>query len=210
MTLIKICGINDCDSLAAAALADFAGFVFFAGSPRHIDHDAAAGLAAACPPSLRRIGLFVDPPADYLAAAVRAGRLDGIQLHGAESPQQVAAIKAAYRIEVWKAVAVATRADILAASRYATVADRILFDAKPAPGATLPGGRGVRFDWRLLEGAAPNAPWGLAGGLDASTVADAVATTQAPLVDVSSGVEDSPGRKSPALIRAFCEAVRGV
>lgn len=211
MTRIKICGINDAASLAAAvsAGADYVGFVFFAKSPRHLDLDAAAGLAAASGSQVRRIGLFVDPDPDYLAAAVRAARLDGIQLHGDEPPERVAAVKAATGLEVWKAVPVGSRGDILASRRFAAVADRILFDAKTPDGAALPGGMGVRFDWRLLAGIDIGAAWGLAGGLDASTVADAVAISHAPLVDVSSGVEDAPGVKSPAKIKAFCEAARG-
>ena len=210
MTRIKICGINDAASFAAAvtAGADYVGFVFFSRSPRHLEGDVAAELAANGPSGVKRIGLFVDPDNDYLAGAVRAGRLDGIQLHGGEPPERVAAVKAATGLEVWKAVSVATRDDIMAARRYAGVADRILFDARTPEGAELPGGMGVRFDWRLLAGIVVGAPWGLAGGLDASTVADAIATTHAPLVDVSSGVEVAPGVKLPAKIREFCEAVR--
>lgn len=214
MTLIKICGIRDRAAIDAAASvhADYIGFVFFAKSPRHLSFERAAGLAESAPASLRRIGLFVNAPDEEIAAGIRAARLDGVQLHGDETPERVAAVKAATRIEVWKAVPVATRTDVPAARAYAGVADRILFDAKTPADAALPGGMGVRFDWRLLAGAGgrfdPGAPWGLAGGLDASTVGEALATTHAPLVDVSSGVEDAPGVKSPAKIRAFCEAVR--
>ncbi|MBB4631752.1 phosphoribosylanthranilate isomerase [Sphingosinicella soli] len=210
MTRIKICGVRDRAAIeaAASARADYVGFVFFSKSPRDLSLDEAAGLAGAVPSGIARIGLFVDADDEAIGAAVRAARLDGVQLHGNEGPDRAASVKARFGVEVWKAVPVATHADLAAARRYAGIADRILFDAKTPPGAALPGGMGVRFDWRLLAGFDPGAPWGLAGGLDASTVGEALATTQAPLVDVSSGVEDTLGVKSPAKIRAFCEAVR--
>ncbi len=206
MTRVKICGVNSRAALIAAsnAGADYIGLVFFAKSPRHLSFDAAAALSQSGGP--RRIGLIVDASDDFIMQAVRAARLDGVQLHGSEAPERVAALKRLTGIEVWKAVGVRTRADILAARAFAGIADRILFDAKTD--AALPGGMGVRFDWRLLSGIDPGAPWGLAGGLDASTVADAIAIAHPPLVDVSSGVEDAPGVKSPAKIRAFIEAVR--
>ncbi|WP_420794363.1 phosphoribosylanthranilate isomerase [Sphingosinicella microcystinivorans] len=207
---IKICGVRDRAAIdaAAAGQADYVGFVFFPKSPRNLSLDDAAGLAGAVPSGIRRIGLFVNADDEAIGAAVRAALLDGVQLHGDEGPERVAAVKARFGVEVWKAVPVATRADLAGARRYAGIADRVLFDAKTPPDAALPGGMGVRFDWRLLAGFDAGAPWGLAGGLDASTVGEALATTQAPLVDVSSGVEDAPGVKSPAKIRAFCEAVR--
>ncbi len=210
MTRIKICGVRDRAAMEAAAIArvDYVGFVFFLKSPRHVSLDEAAGLAGVASPGLRRIGLFVDADDEAIGAAVQAAQLHGVQLHGDEVPERVAAVKRRFGVEVWKAVPVANRTDLVAARRFAGVADRLLFDAKPPPGAALPGGMGVRFDWRLLAGFDPGAPWGLAGGLDASTVGEALATTQAPVVDVSSGVEDAPGLKSPAKIRAFCEAVR--
>lgn len=210
MARIKICGVRDRAAIdaAAAGRADYVGFVFFAKSPRNLSLDEAGGLAGVVPSGIRRIGLFVNADDEAIGAAVRAARLDGVQLHGDEGPDRAAAVKARFGVEVWKAISVATRADLAAARHYAGVADRILFDAKTPTDAALPGGMGVRFDWRLLAGFDPGAPWGLAGGLDASTVGEALATTQAPLVDVSSGVEDAPGVKSPAMIRAFCEAVR--
>jgi phosphoribosylanthranilate isomerase len=206
VTLVKICGVNCPEALAAASTAgaDFVGFVFFAKSPRHLGFDQSAALARLGGPP--RIGLVVDADDDFIRGAVEAGRLAGVQLHGNEPPERVAAIGRLIRLPVWKAVGVRSRADVDAARRYAGVADRILFDAR-TDGA-LPGGMGVRFDWRLLGGIDPGAPWGLAGGLDASTVAGAIAIAHPPLVDVSSGVEDAPGVKSPAKIRQFIEAVR--
>lgn len=210
MTRIKICGLTDPATLDAAigARADYVGFVFFARSPRNLALDQAAALAARVSGSTAKVGVFVDPDDALLESAVRAARLDVVQLHGAEDPARIADVKRRLRLPVWRAVAVRTRADIDQAARYAGVADLLLFDAKAPNAGGLPGGNGIRFDWRLLEGAAIRGPWGLSGGLDPASVADAIGATGAPLVDVSSGVEDAPGVKSAEKIRAFCKAVR--
>lgn len=208
MTDIKICGLSEPGTLGAAlgAGASHVGFVFFPASPRHVTVEGARGLARMAEGRARRIGLFVDPRDEDVDAA--AGFLDGVQLHGKESPARVAQLKARTGLSVWKALGVATRADARGAKLYADTADLILFDAKPPVGAAVPGGRGVRFDWRLLDSRPPLRAWGLSGGLSAENVAEAIAVTGAPLVDVSSGVEDRPGRKSAAMIEAFLKAVK--
>ena len=208
--LIKICGINTSAALDAAlsARADFIGLVFFGKSPRNVDTALAASLAARAAGRVGVVGLFVDPSPDFLASVVAAVRLDHIQLHGAETPAQVAAIAALHAKPVWKALGVKRRADVAAAERYDGAAARILFDAKPPEGADLPGGNGLRIDWAILKGLRTAMPWMLAGGLDPANVAEAIAMTGAPAVDVSSGVECAPGGKDPARIKAFCEAVR--
>jgi phosphoribosylanthranilate isomerase len=94
------------------------------------------------------------------------------------------------------------------AQSYADAADRLLLDAKPAPGALLPGGNGAAFDWSVLAGFSPSRAWLLSGGLNTKNVADALRATGARGVDVSSGVERAPGKKDPALIRSFAAAVR--
>jgi len=210
MTLVKICGLTEPATLdaAVAAGADHVGLVFFPRSPRHLSFDRAAGLAARVPDRVRRVGVFVDADDAFLETAVRAGRLDAVQLHGDEPPARAADVKRRFGIEVWKAVPVRTRADIDGARAYRGSADRLLFDAKAPKGADLPGGNGLRFDWRLLDGAAIGMAWGLSGGLDPESVADAIGATGAPLVDVSSGVEDAPGVKSAEKIGAFVRAVR--
>jgi phosphoribosylanthranilate isomerase len=210
VTLIKICGLTEPATLDAAVAAgcDHVGFVFFPRSPRHLDFDRAAGLAARVPGTVKRVGVFVDPDDGLLEIAIRAGRLDALQLHGEEPPARVADVKRRFGLEVWKAVPVRTRGDIEAARAYRGSADRLLFDAKAPKGADLPGGNGLRFDWRLLEGTSIGMPWGLSGGLDPASVADAIGATGAPLVDVSSGVEDAPGVKSADKIKAFIKAVR--
>lgn len=210
MTLIKICGLSEPDTLdaAVAAEADLVGFVFFPPSPRAVDPARAAGLAARTPAHVGRVGVFVDPDDDLLDRAVREARLTAIQLHGSESAARVLDVKRQFGRPVWKAAAVRTRADIDEALKFRGIADCLLFDAKPHSDAPLPGGNGLSFDWRLLEGIGINMAWCLSGGLDAGNVREALALTRAPLVDVSSGVEDSPGVKSAAKIKAFVKAVR--
>lgn len=210
MTEIKICGLSEPESVMAAvgAGANHVGFVFFPRSPRNVLLDAVAGLSSQVPDRVGRVGLFVDADDALIGQSVSAGRLTAIQLHGAEDPARAAQVRARFGLPVWKAASVRTRADIDAALGFRGAADRLLFDAKAPSGSDLPGGNGVRFDWRLLEGVHIGMPWGLAGGLDPDNVAEAVGATGAPLVDVSSGVEDAPGIKSPEKIRAFVKAVR--
>lgn len=209
MTLVKICGLSEPATLdaAVAAGADFVGFVFFPASPRHLSFDRAAALAARVPDSVGRVGVFVDPDDALIEAAVRSGRLRMLQLHNAP-PRRLAELKRRFGLDLWAAVPVATRRDVEGAAAWRGAADRLLFDAKAPKGASLPGGNAIRFDWRLLEGFEVGMPWGLAGGLDPASVADACRATGAPLVDVSSGVEDAPGVKSADRIRAFMKAVR--
>ena len=204
----KICGLSTPDTLAAAIMggASHVGFVFFAPSPRNVTPDQAAGLAQQMPGHVARVGVFVDPDDALLDAAIAAGRLDAVQLHKT-APVRVAAIRQRSGCETWAAVPVKTRADLDAVRGYAQAADHILYDARTPDSAALPGGMGLRFDWRLLEGFRHPLPWALSGGLDAANVAEAIAVTGARLVDVSSGVESAPGVKQVDKITAFCKAV---
>ena len=207
----KICGLSTPETLDAAIAggASHVGFVFFAPSPRNLSRDRAAQLAARVPGHVQRVGVFVNPDDATVEQAVAAGHLDILQLHDTP-PERAAAIKARTALPVWTAVAVRTRADLEAAASYAGIADRILYDAKTPPGATLPGGMGVRFDWSLLDGFRHPLPWALSGGLDPFNVSEAVRTTGATLVDVSSGVESAPGIKDAGKIAAFLKAVAGL
>ena len=209
MTRAKICGISTPAALDAAVAGDAShvGFVFFAASPRNLDLDRAAELAGRVPGRVARVGVFVDPDDALLDATVAAGRLDAVQLHGT-APARVAAIRARTRRETWAAVPVKTRADLDAAHSFASAADRLLYDARTPPGAALPGGMGLRFDWALLDGFDHPLPWVLSGGLDPANVGEAIARTGAPLVDVSSGVESAPGVKDVDKIAAFLQAAR--
>lgn len=209
---VKICGVNDPDAfrIACAAGADFVGFVFYPPSPRAVSPETAAALSALHAGGPARVGLFVDPDDGALETVLRVVPLDVVQLHGGETPERVAAIGARFGVRVMKAAGVATRVeaeDVVA--RFGAVADMLLFDAKPPPGATLPGGNAVPIDWSVLRGLDVPVPWLLAGGLTPANVAEAIAVSGAPGVDVSSGVERARGAKDPALIRAFIAAARG-
>jgi phosphoribosylanthranilate isomerase len=209
--LIKICGLSTPPTLDAtiAAGADLAGFVFFAKSPRHIDPATARRLGEQAAGRIQKVALTVDADDAALAEIVAALRPDLLQLHGHESPERVAAVKARFGLPVIKAIGVASAADVAAARAYADVADWPLFDAKPAPDATVPGGAGVVFDWDLLRNITA-AKWMLSGGLDPDNVAAALAQTGAPAVDVSSGVESARGVKDAGKIAAFVAAARAL
>ncbi|AXC49761.1 phosphoribosylanthranilate isomerase [Paracoccus suum] len=208
-TAIKFCGLSRPADVAAALDAGgrYLGFVFFPRSPRAITPTVAAALIADVPPGIARVGLFVDPNDATLDLALAEAGLDIIQLHGSESPARVAEVRARTGLPVMKAVGLAVADDLAQLRLYGTVADLLLVDAKPAPGAVLPGGNGIAFDWRLLGGQRLARPWFLAGGLNPANVAEAVRLTGAPAVDVSSGIERAPGDKDPALIAAFAEAL---
>src|SRR6185312_788743 len=155
-----------------------------------------------------KVALTVDANDEFLGAIVAALKPDMLQLHGKETPDRVVAVRTRFGLPVMKAVPIATRADLGAIRTYASVADRLLFDARPPAEATRPGGLGNRFDWTLLRGVDPGVPWMLSGGLDAGNVTEAIAITGARGVDVSSGVERAPGIKDPGRIRAFIRAAR--
>jgi phosphoribosylanthranilate isomerase len=207
---VKICGLNAPDAVAAAVEggASLAGFVFFAASPRNVSPELAADLMAAVPDGILKVGLVVDADDRALDAILRHAPLDLLQLHGDETVERVAEIRERFERPVMKVVAISGPADIGRAHAYEAVADRLLFDARAPKGATRPGGNALAFDWRLVAGETWRLPWLLAGGLTAETVAEAVRTSGARAVDVSSGVEDAPGRKSPDKIRAFLAAAR--
>jgi phosphoribosylanthranilate isomerase len=209
---VKICGLRTVADVAAAASAGaaYAGFVFFPKSPRHLTVEAARLLAHAAPEGLCKVALVVDAGDAALDALVEAVPLDMLQLHGHESPERVAEVKARYGLPVMKAMGVADEGDLAGLLEMSLAADQLLIDAKPPKGADLPGGNGLAFDWRLLVGRKWLRPWMLAGGLTAENVAQAVRLTGALQVDVSSGVESAPGVKDAGRIAAFVEAAQGV
>jgi phosphoribosylanthranilate isomerase len=193
---------GDIDAAAAAGAA-YIGLVFFEKSPRNVTVETARSLALRAPVGLAKVALVVnadDAALDHITASVP---LDMLQLHGAETPERVAAVKARYGLPVMKALGIASRADVARAQLYSGAADQLLLDAKPAAGEALPGGNGLSFDWRLLEGESWSMPWMLAGGLTPDNVAEAVRYSGARQVDVSSGIETAPGQKSAELMAKF-------
>ncbi len=207
---VKICGLKTPEALDAAleAGADLVGFVHFPKSPRHLSLDAAAALRPLVRGRAATVALVVDADDQQLADIITAFAPDILQLHGHESPERVAQIRARFGRPVMKALPVAVASDLLRVPDYAAVADRLLFDAKPPPDAALPGGNGRVFDWNLLSALDPGRPVMLSGGLDPSNVSQALARVRMDGVDVSSGVETAPGVKSPEKIHAFVRAVR--
>ena len=204
----KICGLITQETLDAAVAggAAYIGFNFFPKSPRYVDPATAHGLAISIPPGICKVALSVDADNATLDALVAAVPLDMLQLHGKESPERVAEVRARYGLPVMKALGVATREDLPALDLYGAVADQLLIDAKAPKGSVLPGGNGVTFDWTLLQNRRWPVPWMLAGGLTAENVAQAIRLTGAAQVDVSSGVEKAPGQKTPELIGRFLAA----
>jgi phosphoribosylanthranilate isomerase len=211
---VKVCGLNTLDSVAAAVEggAAYIGLIFYGPSPRAVTPSLARMLAAEVPQTIKKVGLFVDEADETLAATLAEVSLDMLQLHGTESPTRVAEIRRRFGLPVIKAVRLAGQADVGTAEAYVDVADRLLFDAKPprTMKSALPGGNAVSFDWRLLAGRKWKRAWLLSGGLNAENLAEAVGVSGACAVDVSSGVEDRPGVKNPAKIRAFLAAARAL
>jgi len=201
----KLCGLTTQDDIDAAATAGAAyiGLVFFEKSPRNVAIETARSLALHAPVGLAKVALVVNADDAALDCITASVPLDMLQLHGVESPERVAAVKARYGLPVMKALGIASGDDVARAQLYAGVADQLLLDAKPAEGDALPGGHGLSFDWRLLEGESWSVPWMLAGGLTPDNVAEAVHCCAARQVDVSSGIETAPGQKSAELMAKF-------
>ena len=207
---VKICGLSTIETLEVAldAGAAFVGFVNFPRSPRHLEPAAAAELARRARGRAKSVCLTVNADDDLLTRIVDAVAPDYLQLHGTETPERVGDIVRRLNVPVIKAVKVGSVADVAAAEAFRGIAAFILFDAKvdEQSAGRLPGGNGVAFDWRMLEGVAVRGPFMLSGGLDPSNVAEAIRLTRAPMVDVSSGVENAPGIKDVARIRQFISA----
>jgi phosphoribosylanthranilate isomerase len=205
---VKICGLTDAVALAAAVEggARYLGFVFYPPSPRALSPERAGELARGAPVDRTTVGVFVDPNDRLLDQVLARAPLEALQLHGAESPERVRAIKERTGRIVIKALQLADAEDLASVAEHAAVADMLLFDAKPPrdPGR-LPGGNGLAFDWRLLQDLRVGCPWLLSGGLSAANLAAAVELCGARAVDVSSGVEARPGVKDPTKIRRFLE-----
>jgi phosphoribosylanthranilate isomerase len=210
---VKLCGLSRPQDVSAAASAGarYVGFTFFEKSPRNVSLETAATLAHAVPDGICKVALTVNATDAELDALLQAVPLDMLQLHGAEPPARVTHVKSRYGLPVMKAVGVADAQDLPQLDAYAGVADQILVDAKPPRGGDLPGGNGLAFDWRLITGRRWTVPWMLAGGLTPDNVAEAIRVTGTRQVDVSSGVESTPGVKDAdrmaAFVRAATEAI---
>jgi phosphoribosylanthranilate isomerase len=208
--IVKICGLSTPETLDAAldAGADMVGFVFFPPSPRHLQFDDARALGQRVRGRAQKVALTVDAEEEYIAAVIKALQPDVLQLHGFESADRVEALRLTFGLPVMKALPIAVKGDLDRIARYATVADRLLFDARAPRDATRPGGLGNTFDWHLLEDVHANVPFMLSGGLDVDNIGEALRITRASGIDVSSGVERAPGVKDVDKIIAFVRAAR--
>lgn len=209
-TRMKFCGLRTPADVSAAveAGAAYVGFVFFPPSPRYLAPEDAAPIAAQVPEGIAKVALVVNADDDLLDQITETVPIDMLQLHGKETPERVTEIKQRYGLPVMKAVGVAGPEDLENLDTYLRVADQVLVDAKPPKDATLPGGNGLAFDWRLIAGRRWPVPWMLAGGLTEANVAEAMRLTGARQVDVSSGIESAPGVKDAALMQSFSAAIR--
>ena len=208
--LVKICGLATEEAVDAARAhgADMAGFVFYEQSLRHVPLDLAARLGKRTGERMRKVLVTVDASDVLLAAAIAALEPALVQLHGRETPERAASIRARFGLPVIKAIGIGEPGGLALIPQFDAVADLLLFDAKPGPRAKIPGGSGKSFDWSILGRIEIKKPWLLAGGLHAGNVAKALAETRAPGVDVSSGVESAPGVKDGAKTAAFIAAAR--
>ena len=205
---VKICGLTDAAAVKAAVEggAAMCGFVFFPASPRNLTPKEAAELTKGVPEGVIRVGLTVDADDALLADIALVAKVDMVQLHGAETLARTNEVRERFGLPVIKVLAVQGPDDLAAAEAYQGAADRLMFDAKPPEDASRPGGNARTFDWQVLKNQTFALPWLLAGGLTAENLAEAVKTSGAVAVDVSSGVEDAPGVKNVDKIRAFLAA----
>jgi phosphoribosylanthranilate isomerase len=211
---VKICGLSTPETVAAAveAGADYLGFIFFARSPRNVTPEHAATIAKLAPVSALRVAVTFNAEDAALDKIMATLNPDILQLHGSETPERLTELKSRYGVTLMKAIAISGPEDPIKSEIYRESADLLLFDAKPPKSMenALPGGNGLVFDWSLLAGQKPETPWMLSGGLTVENVREAIRISGAEAVDVSSGVEDAPGRKNPDLIRKFVRAAKAV
>ena len=192
---------------AIAAGASYLGFIVEAASKRRVTVEQAARLSRPARGIIPRVAVTVNADDALLTRIMADMAPDYIQCHGDETPARVAEITRKFNVKTIKAVAVITDGDMKTAETYSGAADIILFDAKPPKGSDVRGGHGVAIDWNIIKRAPLPKYWALAGGLTPHNVAEAIAATDAPMVDVSSGVEASAGVKDASKIKAFMAAV---
>ena len=209
MIEIKLCGLKEPSHIEAAFNLGikYLGFVFFEKSPRFLRNDSAKSLISLTPPGIIKVGLVVNP-SDECLNSISGLNLDMIQLHGSESIDRVKEIKSKFNFPLIKAIGIKEKKDLDLVERYSEVADHLLIDAKPSSNDSLPGGNGIKFDWTILEKRSWSFPWFLAGGLNANNITEALRMTKAKKVDLSSGVEDSNGRKSINKITSFVKKIK--
>lgn len=195
--LVKVCGMREAENIHAieSLKIDFMGFIFYPKSPRYV-RERPTYLPVQC----KRVGVFVDAPFQEMLETSRTFGLDMVQLHGNESPEQCAALKAK-GLQVIKAFSISTAEDLLHTNIYKGVADYFLFDTA----CIGYGGSGRRFDWGILKHYTGNTPFLLSGGIRRESLGDVLAFHHPMLagIDLNSGFETSPGMKDVALLNEF-------
>lgn len=208
---IKICGLNSVDAVRSVvkAGANYAGFVYYPKSPRHLSIEQAADLRLLLPKTVSAVVVIVNPDNELLAKIARMVQPDFFQLHGEETPERLREVRSQFPdIGIIKSIPVRNVEDLGQADKYTKIVDYLLFDAKPSNRNMMHGGNGLAFDWNIMSGKKIMTPWFLSGGLNAENVAQAIKISGAKMVDVSSGVERSAGVKDERLINDFVKAVR--
>ena len=207
---IKICGINDKNSMVAAidAGADYIGLVFYKNSPRNLKLPIAESLITFRNKKSKIVALTVDAKDEFIIEIKERISPDYFQLHGNETPQRCKEIRSNFNTPIIKGLGIRNKTNLEESTKsFENICDIMILDA---PSSNLPGGNGKQFDWNILKGYNSNSKWMLAGGLDVNNVKDAIKSTKAPGIDVSSGVEISKGIKDPALIRNFISECRNI
>lgn len=201
----KICGLKTIADINTAcdAGADYIGFIFYEKSIRYIEPRSAAKLLKTSFKKTKKIAVLVNPSDNLLKSVISIVPIDGIQLHGNESPERVKNIKNKTSLFTIKGISINDEKDVANSHIYENIVDMLLFDAKPPSKNSSPGGNAVSFDWKLLSNERWNCPWFLSGGLNSENVENAIITSNAQYVDVSSGVEKSFGTKDPEKIKHF-------
>ena len=209
---VKICGMNSQTAIDAAIASgvDYLGFVFFPPSPRSLTPEIASSLMEKRSDDFKVVAVVVNPSDKLLEEITYHLAPDIFQLHGSETADDIENIKQKFNTKIIKAIKISAREDFEEVSKFDKVADFLLFDAA-APVNTahsLPGGNGISFNWNWLSNASLATPWFMSGGLNISNINEAVRTTRATAVDVSSGVEDEAGFKNNQKIIEFMNTVR--
>ena len=207
---IKICGVNDKNSMLAAidAGADYIGLVFYKNSPRNLELPIAESLITFRNKKSKIVALTVDAKDEFIIEIKERISPDYFQLHGNETPQRCKEIRSNFNTPIIKGLGIRNKTNLEESTKsFENICDIMILDA---PSSNLPGGNGKQFDWNILKGYNSKTKWMLAGGLDVNNVKDAIKSTKAPGIDVSSGVEISKGIKDPALIRNFITECRNI
>jgi phosphoribosylanthranilate isomerase len=207
---IKICGINDIQSMNAALdnKANYVGLVFYKKSPRNISIELSKELLIRRNSYTKIVVLTVDPDDILISNIIFNIQPDFLQLHGQESPERCKAIKTKFNIPIIKGIGITSKEQLIYSTmKYGDVSDILLLDA---PSSKLPGGNGAKFNWKVLKNYNYKKKWMLAGGLKFNNITEAIKITNAPAIDVSSGVEVHKGIKDSKLIKQLITKCKNI